>query len=196
MKKLLLYISLLFPCTQYSYAQHAGDLDNTFGTNGVVKTDFGSNFNLGGNPKKVLPQSDGSMLIVFDFEFERTAILKKHADGSDDLHFGINGLSEVAGMKTNAAAAQADGSIIVVGSVGNSFAVARYHPGGTLDKQFGTSGIQLYQLGDQSQGNDVTLQQDGKMVILGISGTLECDGLYTNFALVRLQIILTIKHET
>ncbi len=31
-------------------------------------------------------------------------------------------------MKTNAAAAQADGSIIVVGSVGNCFAVARYHP--------------------------------------------------------------------
>jgi hypothetical protein len=92
MKKLLLYIFLLFPSTQYSYGQLAGDLDNTFDTNGVVKTDFGANFNLGGTLKKVLPQSDGSMLIVFDFELERTAIVEKHADGSDDLQSGTNGL--------------------------------------------------------------------------------------------------------
>ena len=82
---------------------------------------------------------------------------------------------------------QSDGKIVVAGtsnSGGNyDFAVVRYHANGTLDTSFNGTGTLLTNIGGVSidQGNSVTVQADGKIVVAGYSTS----GGSNNFAVVR-----------
>jgi len=71
---------------------------------------------------------------------------------------------------------QPDGKIVVVGDTGfihilsgsrTSMMVARYNVDGSLDAPFGNNGIVVTPVGEHSLGNDIALQQDGKIVVAG-----------------------------
>jgi uncharacterized delta-60 repeat protein len=94
----------------------------------------------------------------------------------------------------NAVVVQADGKIVVAGSLGCpqntlsedcSMAVARYGSDGTLDTSFSGDGVVLTHFSSGAVGLDVALQDDGKIVVVG-SAHAEVGDVWA-FAVARYQ---------
>lgn len=100
--------------------------------------------------------------------------------GSLDTSFNLSGkvLTSfgISGEIAKAVAIQADGKIIVAGSVAGflngTFALARYNIDGTLDTAFGTNGkVTTTGFGSNVSGaNAVAIDSDGKIVVAGYWG--------------------------
>ena len=170
-----------------------GDLDNTFGTGGIVITQIASK-NLYGRSSAI--QSDGKIIIAgnsYDGSDYAFVTARYQTDGSIDDTFGTDGIvSTPVGSLTNIAYSvvlQNDGKILTAGySIDGSkdnFTVLRYGNDGTLDDTFGTNGIVITPVGS---GNDivksVAIQDDGKIIAAGSSEY----GPYNNFAVVRYNV--------
>ncbi|MDD5274769.1 MAG: hypothetical protein PHR16_01655 [Methylovulum sp.] len=65
---------------------------------------------------------------------------------------------------------QTDGKILVAGTGGDNFALARYNPNGSLDNSFSGDGMVTTGFGSSSSGDSVILQADGKILVAGSSG--------------------------
>jgi uncharacterized delta-60 repeat protein len=77
----------------------------------------------------------------------------------------------------------ANGKIVLGGSSGTNFAVARFQPGGLLDTSFGSGGKKTIDFpGTVGYANAMAVQPDGKIVMAGYVGTAAASG-----AVVRLQ---------
>jgi uncharacterized delta-60 repeat protein len=172
-----------------------GSLDNTFGTNGTVTTDFNGKDD---SATKVIQQRDGKILVAGkannssgDSDF---ALSRYNSDGSLDTTFGTNGkvttdFNGRADLVTSATL-QSDGKIVVVGSANTAdpssspinplptdridYAVSRYNSDGSLDTTFGTNGkvITDFTGGDTAADSAyaVTVQPDGNIVVIGNNG--------------------------
>lgn len=91
------------------------------------------------------------------------------------------------------AAVQADGKIVVVGSIlasgtgmGYDFYIARYNPNGTIDTTFGNNGQKVVQIGtvhSSESATSVAIQADGKILV---AGSAQVPATVTEFAVVRL----------
>jgi uncharacterized delta-60 repeat protein len=186
-------LALLFLAPRSTQAA-AGDLDSRFGNGGTVQTDFsgGDDYGFG-----IKIQSDGKTVVVGEsgvYPLFHTALIRYKANGALDRTFGTGGKVVAAldsgGDGAQAIALQPDGKIVTAGSVIHNnftlaFITARFNPDGTLDTTFGTNGSVETTFGDsEAEGNDVVLQADGKIVVVGFTGA----GSYTNnnnIALVR-----------
>lgn len=171
MKTILL--SLVFIATVMYGAAQSGQLDPSFGKNGIVKTDIGTLFNYHNYGNHVLVQPDGSMYFISEAAGE-TIIMKKKADGSPDIPYGQNGMSVSASVGGFTGVIQTDGKIVIVGnclnisySSDNDIALARFNVDGSLDNTFGKNGIQVIDLGDFEGGYKIALQTDGKIIVAG-----------------------------
>jgi uncharacterized delta-60 repeat protein len=93
------------------------------------------------------------------------------ADGDLDPTFGDAGKVKTTypgGAAANAVAVQPDGGIVIAGCVDDTFAVARYLPGGTLDPDFGVDGLVTTPIGvPDDAANAVSLLPDGRIVVAG-----------------------------
>jgi uncharacterized delta-60 repeat protein/uncharacterized repeat protein (TIGR01451 family) len=148
----------------------AGDLDPTFGSEGIVLTDFGGEDAGAG----VAVQPDGKIVAVGftdegDYDF---ALARYSADGSLDASFGSGGKvrTDVGGFDLGAAVVvQPDGKIVAVGESGGRFGLVRYNPDGRLDPGFGAGGKVRTDVDPEAsdQGTAVALQPDGKIVVAG-----------------------------
>jgi uncharacterized delta-60 repeat protein len=168
-----------------------GDASPALGAEGVGLYDTGI-FAQGGNALQV--QADGRILVVgstpgasgSDFGVARFL-----ADGTPDTGFGRgSGRVSVSIGSGNdeawAAAAQADGRIVVAGlaSSGSAtdFAVVRLREDGSLDPSFDGDGKAVIDLGGASEGaTAVAISQYGRIVVAGYSG----NGANDDFALLR-----------
>src|SRR5207237_6475841 len=66
-----------------------------------------------------------------------------------------------------------------------AFVTARFNSDGSLDQTFGTNGSIQTTFGDPAaEGNDVVLQADGKIIVVGFTGAGSYSS-FNNFALVR-----------
>jgi uncharacterized delta-60 repeat protein len=172
----------------------AGDLDPRFGNGGVVQTDFsgGDDYGFG-----VKVQSDGKTVVVGQsgvYPLFHTALTRYNKNGILDQTFGTGGkvvaALDAGGDGSTAIAFQPDGKIVTAGSViHNNFVVAfvtaRFNPDGSLDQTFGTNGSVQTTFGDSAtEGNEVLLQADGKIIVVGFTGAGSYSSL-NNFALVR-----------
>src|SRR5688572_8701614 len=63
MKKLILFSSIILSCFKICHAQ-PGELDPSFGKNGIVQTDFGLSKTIKSSGRQVLVQPDGTMYVV------------------------------------------------------------------------------------------------------------------------------------
>jgi uncharacterized delta-60 repeat protein len=122
----------------------SGILDNSFGTGGIVVTDFGSSTDFA-NPTGIALQPNGKIVVIgyrnvgIDLNF---ALARYNNDGSIDDNFGENGIvtTDFGGPGNDqafAVAIQSDNKIVVAGSSyesQNSIALARY-----VDKDISTS---------------------------------------------------------
>jgi len=172
----------------------AGDLDPTFGNGGVVQTDFsgGDDYGFG-----VKVQSDGKTVVVGEsgvYPLFHSALTRYNRNGTLDRTFGTGGKVVAAldsgGDGSTAVTFQTDGKIVTAGSVIHNnfvlaFVTARFNSDGSLDQTFGTNGSVQTTFGDAAaEGNDVVLQADGKIIVVGFTGTGSYSS-FNNFALVR-----------
>jgi uncharacterized delta-60 repeat protein len=168
-----------------------GSLDSTFGDGGIAT----AYSDVAGYPEYMTIQPDGGIIV----EGTAGGLSRFNADGSLDTTFGTGG--SVAGptfasggqallFEANGFTLQADGSILVFGSVTESgmvttsmqyTALARYTPDGALDSTFGSGGEVLTDFGSACQPDpvpgftgeigseavDVGLEPDGTIVVLG-----------------------------
>jgi uncharacterized delta-60 repeat protein len=152
-----------------------GSLDPSFGTGGLVTTDFGGS----DGAVAVSVRSSGKILVAGattanpgdPMEF---AAARYNPDGSLDTSFGTVGKATAPyGASNISVAIEADGSFDLAGSVFNTDAdirVARYLPGGTPDTSFGTGGMVTTDLGAGDSALGIVAQTDGKLVVGGNTG--------------------------
>jgi uncharacterized delta-60 repeat protein len=157
------------------YSQQAGDLDNGFGNQGIVKTNL---WNASHNVKSHAVLSDGKTIVAGEIDNgynPKGFIIRLLANGNIDTAFGdqgkvvhpfINGINVVK--------IQADGKILVGSSYNDDIAIARYFANGTLDTGFAFDGTYYNTdaLGDSFPSHeviDIEIQADNKIVGLTTS---------------------------
>ena len=149
-----------------------GDLDSSISGDGRVRV------GISGGAADVAMQPDGKAVAVGtgggDF-----AIVRFNRDGTLDHSFSGDGVAHISSGsdRTDVARAVAirNGKIVVVGSsVRNSdsvhgLAILRLNADGTPDTSFSDDGLQILRVGNSSDGADVAIQGDGKIVVAGTS---------------------------
>ncbi len=153
-----------------------GSTDNTFGTSGMVTTDFA-----GGDDRAfaIAIQTDGKIVLAgqaYNGSDLDIALARYNTNGTLDNTFGTSGkITKAIGTGDElayAVALQTDGKIVVCGSCWNGtsydLALLRYTTNGTLDNTFGTSGVETLDVGgNDNYGIGLALQTDGKIVTCG-----------------------------
>jgi uncharacterized delta-60 repeat protein len=163
-----------------------GELDQSFGTSGIVITEFG-NVDWGAS---IALQSDGKIIMAGSTLNAGTydiAVARYTSSGGLDPSFGNAG-KIVTSIGTgddsgNCVLVQSDGKILVAGNSANgnqgNVAVVRYTDAGTLDTSFGTNGVARSAI--TTSGSKALIQRDGKIVIAGGS----FNGSNYDFSVVR-----------
>jgi len=172
-----------------------GSLDNTFGTNGTVKTLINGDNGTGGYATSIAIQPDRKIVLAGGSGYA-FAVARYNIDGTLDNTFGTNGTvrtfingGDGSSDYANSVTIQSDGKIVAVGlsrnGGNNAIALARYKTNGVLDNTFGTNGTvrTLINDGDGTAdiGYSVALQPDGKIIVGGRSKRNSTVG----FAVVR-----------
>jgi len=175
---------------------NAGDLDPTFGNNGIVITPIG---NSGDNDEiaALVLQPDGKLVAAgytahLGVAKYDVAVVRYGADGSLDPTFGNGGkVTTAIGSafdRAHALVLQPDGKLVAAGSTYNQatnydFALVRYNSDGSLDATFGSNGkVTTSIAGGADEAFALVLQPDGKLVAAGYAN----QGATSNdFALAR-----------
>jgi uncharacterized delta-60 repeat protein len=164
-----------------------GTADITFGSNGVVSTDF---FGLEDKANAVAVQDDGSIVVGGHAGITQSttdfALVRYTATGALDPTFGIGGLvnTDMSGdFEDIRDLVIQDGKIVAAGAVNSRTVVARYKTSGTLDNTFGVGGIIKPPINGSNAPQSVLVQNDGKIVCGG--GSLGPNGTF-DFMMVRL----------
>jgi uncharacterized delta-60 repeat protein len=172
-----------------------GSLDNTFGFNGKVTTDFGSSSAYGNS---VTVQSDGKILVAgsrYIGTVRKITLIRYNIDGSLDNTFDTDGkvTTSIGAFNDdgNSVAIQSDGRILVAGSSFNdtvyNFALVRYNNDGSLDTTFDTDGkvTTSTSFGVNNYGHSLAIQSDTKIVVAGVGTT---GSGFPFFALARYNV--------
>ncbi len=163
-----------------------GELDTSFGKNGLVTTDLGS-WNDGA--WAMVLQPDGKIVAGGHGASPGNFILVRYLpDGTLDSAFGTNGIAETSLGYDDllfALAIQADGKILAAGTVNEEdFALVRYLPSGAPDPSFGTEGVLPVDLGSwREAATALVIQADHRIVLAGYQNTMGC---YDDFVLLRV----------
>ena len=183
-----LTLSLIILCTGV-FAQTNG-VDINFGDNGLVKTDINGKFD---DATDIVMVENGNIIAAGNsmvgshFEFY---IAQYYSNGELDETFGNSGFATIDFSTfhclVKAITVQNDGKIIVVGNYDNNYytdpAIARFNEDGTIDTTFGNQGLIQFDLSAQFDDfNDVVVQPDGKILVVGSSFKFGSD----DFLLVR-----------
>ena len=173
----------------------AGDLDNSFGSDGKVTTEIGSNLDIA---RSITIQSDGKIVLVgsstVSSDNNDFAVVRYNTDGSLDSTFNGDGkvTTDFDGNNDFAKSVtmQSNGKIILAGTNKKNgkynFAVVRYNVDGNLDGTFNYDGRVTTAIGgatDTARG--VAIQSDGKIVVAGYS---DRGGYHYNFAVARYNV--------
>jgi uncharacterized delta-60 repeat protein len=171
-----------------------GSLDTTFSGDGKVNIGFGAGRQ--DFAADLVIQSDGKIVVAGStgdagYANNNFAIARLNANGSLDTTFSGDG-RQITNFGANdyayGVALQADGKIVVVGektTTFRSFALARYNTDGSLDTTFNGTGRRVFSItpGMDSHANDVIVQPDGMIVVIG---TTKNGSGFFDFALARL----------
>ena len=175
-----------------------GSLDSTFGTQGLVATDFFGEYD---SINSLALQTDGKIVVggavskMDSFFQNRTdfGLARYNVDGTLDSSFGVSG--SVIGDFTesrvvNGIDIRSDGKLIMVGGVSisnqSSIFITRRNTDGSLDTSFGSNGTVTYPslTGVILGVGAFATQSDGKIVLGGPS----VDGLHSYYSLAMARI--------
>lgn len=179
---LLLFAGLLPVITaETATSATAGARDVSFGTAGIVRTDFGGTDKL----NVVVVQPDGKIIAagstVGDAD-EDLAVARYNTDGSLDSTFGSDGkvTTDIADRDiVNTLVVQPDGKIVVAGDTSSAtylgesaWVLLRYLPTGEPDTSFGDGGRVITDYAGNTRADHLEtllLQPDGKLLAAGYS---------------------------
>ena len=185
-----------------SHAQTtANNLDPTFGTGGITRTDFAGNID---EANAIAIQPNGQIIAAgSSFSNSKTVedfiVARYNADGTLDKRFAKNGKITTDFFRNvdsiSAIAIQPDGRIVVAGfaqlagqgSTPRVFALARYRNDGTPDTSFGSNGALTTSFGGSFAAvSALMVQPDGKIVVAGtVDFNPDLPGSGLDFALAR-----------
>ncbi len=160
-----------------------GSVDTSFGTTGFVVTDAGSKTDV---IHGLTLQSDHS-IVAAGTTGNSIALARYTSTGVLDSSFGVNGMvvSYFGGSDSaNAVALQpGDGRIVVAGTTGKDFLLARYNTNGTLDTNFGNGGAATADFGtDLETANALLIDGTGRVLV---GGSYQAQPFVAHFALAR-----------
>jgi len=158
-----------------------GDVDSTFGTNGIVHSNylpaqysyaFGLFILPGGNITAA-----GSLLTSNQLLSQFMA-MQVDSNGLINSQYGNNGtaVDSTPGDYINtpsAATVQADGKVIVAGSIAidsadyKRFGMVRFNANGTVDQTFGASGVEVATQSGKAYCDAVAIQSGSKILLAG-----------------------------
>jgi len=154
-----------------------GALDTTFGTNGVVVTDIGTNS--WDEAYSLQLQTDGKILLagISNTTGNQDITLTRYTfNGVPDTSFGNNG-KVITNLGGNDFAyniqIQDDNKILVAGTSNvngnNDFLLIRYLPTGVLDSTFGNNGVVQIDISNSSSdsADSLKIRPDGKILMSG-----------------------------
>ncbi len=163
-----------------------GEPDLDFGNDGLVMVELGSNFT---EFAEAAVQSDGKIVVVGRADTPTSSqrnhwtMVRLNPDGSLDTSFGTDGIvlqtSPGFGIAYDLHIIEGgvdDGKILVTGSLGSRFALARYNPDGSLDTSFGSGdtnnvgtvpGIVQTEFGAVAVSFGMEVRSDGKIIVAG-----------------------------
>ncbi len=171
--------------TDFAVARYAssGALDSSLGGNGKVTINIAG---LSDIANAVVVQGDGKIVLTGAVEKDNASnsdvgLVRLNPDGGPDTGFGGAGtgvvqvdLSKGGSDSASDLTLQPDGKILVSGTAPTNFMVARFTPGGTLDSTFGSQGLAAADISTGLDfGNDLALQADGKIVVVGDVSALQ-----------------------
>lgn len=155
-----------------------GNLDQTFGVNGVVTIDFGATESL----YDIAIQADGKIVAVGAGNVQTSdryfAVVRLNTNGTLDTSFDGDGkanINTLAGGSDypSSVAIQADQKIVVAGNTepsGLDTVVIRLNTNGSLDTSFDGDGVKSYSISSGTDyANDVLIQPDQKILLGGIT---------------------------
>lgn len=164
-----------------------GNLDTTFGSGGKVLIDFGMISDAG---SAIAIQADGKLVVAGTTAASATssqrfaALARLNPNGSLDATFGSGGIvtsNRVVGSivvgSISAMAIQSNGRILVAGSAGTDFLLARFTSSGNPDTSFGMvsgglpnlTGAITTDFGGTDIAQAMAIQGDGRIVVVGSS---------------------------
>lgn len=163
-----------------------GTLDGGFDGDGMATVP--------GSSWSVVEHLNGGLLVPGGFD-QQFGVARFSVGGLLDVTFSGDGvvITEVGSSldQAQATAMQANGRILVLGNVGRQFGVARYASNGILDPSFSQDGKVTIDFGAEwwsSQANDMVIQADGKILLVGTLRRLQ-DGVFSEHtAVARLNV--------
>jgi uncharacterized delta-60 repeat protein len=177
--------------------QPNGRLDPSFGKGGRVVTDFGSSSD---SLLAIARQPDGKIVAAGASTPRRGptsfALARYDSHGRLDPSFGKHGKVRVHfgphGSVAYALALQPDGKIVAAGlNEGDphaSWVVVRFKPDGSLDRSFGDAGAVTTVFGAANEAGAVTLDPNGKILVVGDSCEAEDPWTGCVLALARYEV--------
>ena len=175
-----------------------GVLDATFGNGGSVligtteANEKALSVNILSNGKIVIAGEHH----IMKYSFMISQLLP---NGDLDTSFGNNGvvLNELASQFIESVAMQTDGKFLITeyngtgGCCGAEIKLIRFLADGTFDTTFGTNGIVTTNfLNENNQANSIAIQDDGKIIIGGISG----NQIHYDYGLARFNSELALSN--
>jgi uncharacterized delta-60 repeat protein len=159
-----------------------GSLDPGFSEDGIQISNFSNEDAL---INALSLQNDGKLVVAgaaLTSAHQDFIVGRYNADGSLDNSFSGDGIA-IAGVNDNQSSAGASASSLVIQPSGKimiagtylysmAYAVATYNSNGTLDNNFGTSGIMKdFKHSGRTTFNASAVQQDGKIITAGVTQT-------------------------
>lgn len=151
-----------------------GAVDRSFGSEGMVLTDFGP---VGADLVSALTVMPGGRIVASGSSGDRLALARYHPGGGLDTSFGPEGVVLTDGMLNGlAVAVDRRGRVFAAGQSGTpggpfDLAVARYTGDGSPDASFGTGGFARTDLGASGEFPRALLSEpDGGVLLAGTSG--------------------------
>jgi uncharacterized delta-60 repeat protein len=164
-----------------------GTLDSSFGTNGILLSDFNSVSNQAGS---LQIQSDNKFIVAGAINGDAVsvnpnfAIARYNENGAKDTSFGLNGLVSVnfGAVSNNLLLSedrlecmkiQSDGKILAAGFTSNisettaNFGIVRLNSDGSLDSSFGINGRIITSFGGDTVAYSIQILSDGKFIVCG-----------------------------
>ncbi|MEO7960590.1 MAG: hypothetical protein ABIR19_03525, partial [Ginsengibacter sp.] len=177
MKKLTLFILLGAFIIKAAHSQSILP-DPSFGTKGVVKTDFNLS-KLGSMGRQILLQPDGSFFEVVESVDGLTVLAKISPDGQRDITYGTQGYSSPLDITQAVAAIQPDGKVVIAGSAEvrshytgptgeTDLKIARFNTDGSLDNSFNGDGILEKSIRSTDEAKKIIVRNDGKIIVFSM----------------------------
>lgn len=159
-----------------------GVLDPTFSGDGIVITPLAEGLQSLYAQNDMVLQPDGRIVVLGNPFVDGTptiGLVRYNSNGSLDTSFGEDGIvlnhpGPVEGLDLYVTGVAQDnaGGLVVCGSTPTAAILVRYLPDGTLDMDFGTEGVVLFEnsVTDDLHWKEVVVQPDHRIVVAGHKG--------------------------